>query len=108
MQLLTATPQPTIANGITIFPLPNATGRVAPTRIQFAKGEQLFHAAMRNTGTYVVTSGEVLIVRNNRPVDLVEAGELLDSELWPGATAIALTAGSIKRMGTSTGEAPPC
>ena len=108
MQLLTVTPQATIANVVTLFPLPNATGRAAPTRIQFTKGQQLFHAAMLNTGAYLVTSGEVLIARNGRPVDLVEAGELLDIELWPGATAIALTAGVMELMETSTREAPPC
>lgn len=46
---------------------------------------------MKLTGAYVVTDGEVMIMREGRIIDIVEAGELLDSRIWTGATAVAYT-----------------
>ena len=57
---------------------------------------QILSAAHRPDGVhsnniYKVLEGEVLIVRNGRTVDLVEAGEWLDAQIWTDATAVAWT-----------------
>lgn len=43
------------------------------------------------TSIYKLISGEILIMRDGKMVDLVQPGELLDAAIWSGATAIALT-----------------
>ncbi|MEZ4869962.1 MAG: hypothetical protein R3C14_52025 [Caldilineaceae bacterium] len=77
----------------------------------FAKGQTIFttqkHPGQKHPGqkhpeqncgkqnyagqSYLVLSGEVVIMRNGRPVDLIEAGEWLESALWVGSSAVALT-----------------
>ena len=55
------------------------------------RGGRIFGKTSPLARAYVVASGEVLILRDGRPVDLVEAGELLDPRIWRDATAIART-----------------
>jgi hypothetical protein len=62
---------------------------VAP-QLYVAAGEPVFAGYKGGPRAYLVTSGEVLIVRHGQPVDLLEAGDLLDLQIWPGATAMAL------------------
>lgn len=92
-QQLFATTPPIVAP---FFAVPTAPTRSA-NEIHFTKGEPLFQALQPNGRAYLVTQGEVLIVRDGRPIDLVEAGESLDATLWPNAIAIALTDGSLQR-----------
>ena len=61
------------------------------TRRHVAQGERIFSRTSPVWRAYTVTAGEVLIVRDGLPVDLVGAGELLDPRFWPGATALAHT-----------------
>ena len=60
-------------------------------RRTISKGMSVFGASKQLAGTYVVANGEVMILRDGRLVDIVEAGELLDARIWRGATAIAYT-----------------
>ena len=55
------------------------------------KGGRIFGASLPLADAYFVAAGEVIILRDGRPVDLVEAGELLDPNIWRNATAIAHT-----------------
>lgn len=55
------------------------------------KGGRIFGKTTPLASAYMVASGEVLILRDGRLVDLVEAGELLDPSIWSDATAIAFT-----------------
>jgi len=64
----------------------------------FSKGQPLIQPSSICNSAYLVVHGEVLIVRHGRPVDLVEAGELLEADLWPDAMAIALTPGILEMM----------
>ncbi|MEZ4659735.1 MAG: hypothetical protein R2911_19440, partial [Caldilineaceae bacterium] len=61
-----------------------------PQPIVALRGQVLSSADVLYHG-YQVLAGEVLIVRNGRTVDLVEAGEWLNAQIWPGATAMAWT-----------------
>ena len=65
--------------------------KMATMGLEITKGQRLFTDPALHSGTYLVTSGEVLILRNGRPVDLVEAGEILSREVWSDADAVALT-----------------
>lgn len=55
-----------------------------------AAGQPIFSGHEPTSKMYLVTSGEVLMLRNERPVDLLERGDLLDLQIWPNATAVAL------------------
>lgn len=55
-----------------------------------AKGQPIRHDREREHGQYLVTKGEVVILRNRRPLDLVECDEVLDMMLWPNSTVMAL------------------
>lgn len=55
-----------------------------------AKDQPIFGDYESEQQSYLVTSGEVLILRNGRPVELLERGEIFDPSLWPGTTAMAL------------------
>ena len=60
-------------------------------KLYIAAGQPIFSGHEVEEQPYLVTSGEVLILRNGRPVDLIEEGELLDLTLWPGTMAMALS-----------------
>lgn len=53
-------------------------------------GEILFHEYDKNSA-YHLLLGEVVMLRNGQVVDLVEAGELINADMWQGVTAIAWT-----------------
>ena len=55
------------------------------------RGTRIFDASGPYVRIYRVAAGEVLILRGGWPVDLVEAGEMLDPRMWQDATAIAYT-----------------
>lgn len=55
------------------------------------KGARIFDGSAPFTRAYTVASGEVLVERDGRLIDIVEAGELLDPRIWGDATAIAYT-----------------
>ncbi len=76
-----------------------------PLRLQ--KGEQLFTESALGEQRYLMTSGELLILRNGRPVDLVEAGELLEHALWPDTTAVALTACAFEPVAMASPKGEP-
>lgn len=64
--------------------------------MRFARGETLFslgdaHGLEVDTQDYFLTEGELLIVQDGRPVDLIEAGEWFAPALWDGAQAVAHT-----------------
>ena len=67
--------------------------QTAPVRsehtLHFATGEIIREAGATLSQSYVITNGEVIILRNGVPVDLLEAGEILDDFCWEGATAVA-------------------
>ena len=67
------------------------TKQAVVPKIYIAAGQPIYSGHELEEWSYVVTSGEVLILRDERPIDLVEAGELLDLTLWPGTTAVALS-----------------
>ncbi|MEZ4684281.1 MAG: hypothetical protein R2932_59725 [Caldilineaceae bacterium] len=46
----------------------------------------------RDNCQYLVTDGEAVILRNGRPIDLVECDEVLDMMFWPNSTVMALSA----------------
>ncbi|MEZ4614217.1 MAG: hypothetical protein R2867_01700 [Caldilineaceae bacterium] len=60
-------------------------------KLYIAGGEPIFSGHESESTAYLVTSGEVVILRSGRPVDLIEEGEIVDLALWPGTTAMALT-----------------
>jgi len=60
-------------------------------RRKIRKGMRIFSEQRALSGAYVVTRGEVMILRAGRIIDIVEAGELLDASIWRGATAVAYT-----------------
>ncbi|MEZ4684272.1 MAG: hypothetical protein R2932_59680 [Caldilineaceae bacterium] len=66
---------------------------VRPTTVarHIAKGQPIRHECEEGNRQYLVTDGEVVILRNGRPLDLVECDEVLDMRLWPNATAMALS-----------------
>ncbi len=55
------------------------------------KGARIFDGSAPFGRAYTVASGEVLVQRDGRLIDIVEAGELLDPRFWGDATAIART-----------------
>ena len=63
---------------------------IVAAQLYVAAGEPVFAGYRGGPTAYLVASGEVLIVRHGQPVDLLEAGDLLDLQIWPGATAMAL------------------
>ena len=77
---------------------PATENKTARNQICFSKGQPLIQSSSMSNSAYRVVHGEVLIVRHGRPVDLVEAGELLEADLWPDAMAIALTPGILEIM----------
>jgi CRP-like cAMP-binding protein len=72
------------------MPVKTADQRIVRRR-RVRKGGHIFAESTPSANTYMVASGEVLIFRDGQPVDLVEAGELLDPRIWSDATAIART-----------------
>ncbi len=72
-------------------PFMPATYGIEP-KLYVAAGQPIFSGHEIETHAYLVTSGEIVILRNGRPVDLLEAGELLDLTLWPGTRVMALSA----------------
>ncbi len=67
-----------------------ATTPLVP-KMYVAAGQPIFSGHEIEAQTYLVTSGEIVILRNGQPVDLLEEDELLDLRLWPGTTAKALS-----------------
>ncbi len=66
------------------------TSPVVP-KLYVAAGQPIFSGHEIEEQTYLVTSGEIVILRDGQPVDLLEEDELLDLRLWPGTTAMALS-----------------
>ena len=60
-------------------------------RHRVCQGARIFEDSAPFARAYIVESGEVLIICGGQPVDLIEAGELLDSRFWHDATAVAHT-----------------
>jgi hypothetical protein len=60
-------------------------------RYRFVEGQIIFQPEKPDGRAYRVLGGEVLILRSGHPVDLVESGEYLDGQVWPGAVALART-----------------
>jgi len=65
--------------------------RHAIRRRSVPRGSRIFDKYAPPSRPYTVAAGEVMILRDGRLVDLVEAGELLDPRIWQGATAVART-----------------
>lgn len=59
--------------------------------LNYSQGEVIVHVMGLGDQAFVVSSGEVVIMQNGRPVDLIEAGEYFDESIWLGAEAIALS-----------------
>ncbi|MBV7332209.1 hypothetical protein KFU94_29045 [Chloroflexi bacterium TSY] len=82
------------ADYISTLPLTNLANS-APSIRYLDQGENFFVATDANNThireTYIVTTGEIVITRNGRPVDLIEEGEYLDPGMWSGVEATALT-----------------
>lgn len=71
---------------------PFSTTKTQPTQtVRYSQGQTVAHIMGLSHRAYVVTSGEVAIYVNGRPVDLIEAGEYFDESIWLGGEAIALT-----------------
>lgn len=68
--------------------------------IYVAAGEPIFSGHEPESNAYIVTSGEVLMFRYGCPVDLLEAGELLDLRIWRDAMAVALKNCTLVRVAT--------
>lgn len=79
-------------NGLltTLTPLQRSIGSTAP-EVYIAKGQPFFTIGYAEKQNYRVTGGEVIILRNGWPIDLVECGEELDMMLRPNTTAMALS-----------------
>lgn len=72
------------------LPLPHDKGKSKPSHKKYqVRGETIVLNQEPEAKAYEVTCGEVLIIHNGRIVDLVEAGEILDTAFWPGAMMIA-------------------
>lgn len=54
------------------------------------RGHVLFDPT-NNSSVFHLIRGEIVIFSNGRPVDLVEAGEYVDTRMWVDATAVAQT-----------------
>jgi hypothetical protein len=80
------------------FPLPDGKPSITDSTRLLRKGQTVFDEQTLFDATYLVRSGEILIVRNGRPIDLVEADELLAATLWSGAIAIAMTDSLLEPM----------
>lgn len=59
--------------------------------VSYPAGQTVAHIMGLGQRAYIVTSGEIAIYVNGRPVDLVEAGEYFDESFWLGGEAVALT-----------------
>lgn len=102
--------QPTNPTVLATFSLPTSLRKPATANehILLSEGQQVFHGPTSSGDTFLVTSGEVLILRNGRPVDLVEAGELLEKNLWPDASAVALTICTLEKLESPVPRVQPC
>lgn len=100
--------QPSAATILATFPLPSTARNKVAEQIQVNQGQQIFNEQNLGVQSYLVTSGEVLILRRGRAIDLVEAGELLESELWPGAIAVALTDCTLETLVHAIPTVQPC
>lgn len=79
------------ADAPSFAPMPAPAGKLGMRRRVVRSGSQIFDRTMPLANAYTVASGEVLILREGRVVDIVEPGELLDPRIWTDATAVALT-----------------
>jgi hypothetical protein len=82
--------------------MPAPVRKTVSRPLRLHKGQQLFTEPALDEQSYLMISGELLILRDGRPVDLVEAGDLLERALWPGTTAIALTACTFEPLDPSS------
>ena len=73
-----------------------------PQRVIPAIGGQILFHQNDTDAAYLILSGEVIIIRNGQVIDLVEEGELLDPQMWQGATAIAWTQCMFEAAGQAT------
>lgn len=64
--------------------------------VSYTAGQTVAHIMGLGQRAYIVTSGEIAIYVNGRPVDLVEAGEYFDESIWLGGEAVALTDCSLR------------
>ena len=74
-----------------VQPPVKATHRRIVRRRRVRQGGLIFGRVAPLARPYVVAAGEVLILRDGQPVDLVTAGELLDPRFWGEVTAVAHT-----------------
>lgn len=58
---------------------------------KFRKGQIVFNSRCDGIRSFMVTSGEVIIVRDGSMVDIVEEGEALDPCIWNHAIGVAWT-----------------
>ena len=72
-----------------------------------AKGQPILHECEGENCQYLVTDGEVGILRNGRPIDLVECDEVLDMMLWPNSTAMALSDCTLVAMTRTDSQGEP-
>lgn len=58
-------------------------------KLYVAAGEPIFSSHEHGDHSYLITSGEVVILRDGFPVDLLEEDETIDLALWPDTVALA-------------------
>ncbi|MEM7131555.1 MAG: cyclic nucleotide-binding domain-containing protein [Chloroflexota bacterium] len=84
--------QSSVTTNVTPFlPYQSEQSRPAKNSTTYPKGETIIPLMGLGQRAFIVASGEVVILQNGRPVDLVEAGEYFDESIWLGAEAVALT-----------------
>lgn len=59
--------------------------------VSYAKGQTILPMIGTGKRSIIVSAGEVIVLMNGRPVDLIEAGEYFDESIWFGAKAIAFS-----------------
>lgn len=78
----------TLSSSTQAYPASYPTAVAAPVQHKhFQRGELITVESTLRHQPYTVLAGEVVILRQGRPVDLIEPGEWLDG--WIGADAIA-------------------
>lgn len=75
-------------------------------KLYVAAGERIFAGYEPAERRYLVTRGEVVISRDGWPVDLVEEGEIVDLNLWPGTSAVARRASTLVLLPTVAVDHP--
>lgn len=84
---------PMLAQTIPTHPFSSPSERpTLPTDVlcRIHRGHILFDPTNDSSAFHLI-KGEIVIFSNGRPVDLVEAGEYVDTRMWADATAVAQT-----------------